>query len=294
MRMAALTLDDIDRFGARLAGVSDVVCPYCGPQRKSVANQRRKVLRIWRVDRNFASWACARCGEHGYARDQRAVGLDHETWHRARLEAEAGQREAHSKRRNLALFLWSRRRPLAGSIGETYLRETRGYHGPIPATLGFLPPRADHPPAMIAAFGIPTEPEPGVLALKPAEIKGIHLTRLSRDGRHKAQSADGETSAKIMIGHSAGWPIVLAPMNDLLGLGIIEGIEKGLSVFAAFGTGVWVSGSASRMPALADKIPDYTDFVRIYRDDDPDGRRHAATLANLLGKRNLHGDVKPL
>jgi hypothetical protein len=293
MRTAALTLDDIDRLGTRLAGVSDVACPYCGPARKAMANQRRRVLRIWRVDRNFASW-CARCGEHGYARDKHAVGLDHETWARARAEAEARQHEAHTKRRNLALFLWSRRRPLAGSIGEAYLRETRGYHGPIPAMLGFLPTRADHPPAMIAAFGIPTEPEPGVLTISAAQIKGVHLTRLTSDGRHKAASEDGAASAKIMIGHSAGWPIVIAPMNDLLGLGIIEGIEKGLWIFQTFGTGVWVSGSASRMPALADKIPDYADFVRIYRDDDPDGRRHAATLANFLAKRNLHGDVKPL
>jgi hypothetical protein len=32
-------------------------------------NQRRRVLRIWRVDQTFATFHCARCGERGYARD---------------------------------------------------------------------------------------------------------------------------------------------------------------------------------------------------------------------------------
>jgi len=33
---------------------------------------------------------------------------------------------------------------------------------------------------------------------------------------------------KIMLGPSAGLPIVLAPANDLLAIDIAEGIEKGL------------------------------------------------------------------
>jgi putative DNA primase/helicase len=39
-----------------------------------------------------------------------------------------------------ALTLWRRRQPIVGSVAERYLREARGYDGPIPATLGFLPP----------------------------------------------------------------------------------------------------------------------------------------------------------
>ena len=68
-----------------------------------------------------------------------------------------------------ALTLWRRRQPIVGSVAERYLREARGYDGPIPATLGFLPPWGEHPPAMIAALGLATEPEPGIIEIADAE-----------------------------------------------------------------------------------------------------------------------------
>jgi hypothetical protein len=74
-----------------------------------------------------------------------------------------------------AQWLWAKRQPIAGSIAETYLRSARGYGGPLPATLGFLPSRGDHPPAMIAAFGMATECEPGVLRIADAAVLGVHL-----------------------------------------------------------------------------------------------------------------------
>src|SRR5438094_729787 len=77
------------------------------------------------------------------------------------------------------------RQPLSGSIAETYLREARGYRGPLPPTLGFLPTRGEYPPAMIAAFGLPDEPEPGRFTLPERKIRGVHLTRLAPDGRDR-------------------------------------------------------------------------------------------------------------
>jgi hypothetical protein len=65
---------------------------------------------------------------------------------------------------------------------------------------------------MIAAFGIPEEPEPGVLAISANEIRGVHLTRLKPDGSGKA----GTERDKIMLGSSSGWPVGLAPASDLL------------------------------------------------------------------------------
>jgi AAA domain len=93
-----------------------------------------------------------------------------------------------------------------------YLRDARGYDGVLPHTLRFLPAAGDFPPAMIAAFGIPEEPEPGVLAISANEIRGVHLTRLKPDGSGKA----GTERDKIMLGSSSGWPVVLAPASDLL------------------------------------------------------------------------------
>ncbi len=90
-----------------------------------------------------------------------------------------------------------------------------------------------------------------------------------------------------MIGMSAGWPIVLAPPNDLLGLTVTEGIENALSVHEATGLGAWAAGSASRLPALASAIPTYIETVKIIMDDDADGRRHAHELAARLSNRNI-------
>ena len=49
-----------------------------------------------------------------------------------------GDPEYERRQHEKAAWLWAQRRPLEGSIGETYLRQARGYGGPLPATLGFL------------------------------------------------------------------------------------------------------------------------------------------------------------
>jgi hypothetical protein len=90
---------------------------------------------------------------------------------------------AHNRR---PLWLWRQRKPIEGSIAERYLREARGYAGLIPTTLWYLPPRDSHPPSLIAAFGMASEPEPGVLTIADANVRGVHLTRLATDGRGKA------------------------------------------------------------------------------------------------------------
>src|SRR5262249_42581961 len=156
-------------------------------------------------------------------------------------------------RRATARWLWLNHKPIAGTIAERYLREVRGIPGALPGTLGFLPADKDYPPPLIAAFGIPVEPEPGVLTIAHTPVEGVHLTRLLPDGSGK----DGRVPSKIMIAKSSGWPIVLAPPNDSGGLAIVEGIEDGLSVLAVTGLGVWAAGSASRLPALAERVPSY-------------------------------------
>ena len=94
-----------------------------------------------------------------------------------------------------------------------------------------------------------------------------------------------------MVGHSIGSPIVLAPMNDLLGLAIAEGIEDALSTHQATGLGAWAAGSASRMPALADAVPDYTDCVTLIVDDNDAGRPNSERLAALLVARGIHVEL---
>jgi hypothetical protein len=87
---------------------------------------------------------------------------------------------------------------------------------------------------------------------------------------------------------------VLAPLNDLLGLAIVEGIEDGLSVYAGTGLGVWCAGCASRMPALADVIPNYTDCITIYAHGDDAGQDGARKLAAAIERRKIEVTIEGL
>lgn len=278
-----MRLDQIDSLTAGRLGLIDIACPSCGPEKRSAANRRRKVFRIWRLSEGFATYCCARCGLSGHTRDPSAPLPDPARLEEIRRESEAREAVAVRERLDKARWLWSQRKPIEGTLAETYLRVARGYTGQIPETLGFLPGRGDYPPAMIAAFGIPTEPAPGRLAIDIKALMGVHLTRIASDGRGKA----GTERDKIMIGRSLGSPIVLAPVNDLGGLTIAEGIEDVLSAHEATGLGAWAAGAASRLPALAAAVPSYVECVSLLIDLDPDGERHAAELASLLAVRGI-------
>jgi hypothetical protein len=110
----------------------------------------------------------------------------------------------------------------------------------------------------------------------------VHLTRLRPNGSDKADVGE----PKIMIGSNLGLPIVLAPLNDLFGLAVCEGIENGLSIHQSTGLGVWCAGSASHLPALASVIPRDVDAVTISVDNDAAGRKAATDLAEKLHQRS--------
>lgn len=264
-------------------GVHDVPCPLCGPERRSPPNRVRKVLRLWYFSRGFITYSCARCGDAGYVRDQGAPRVNANTLVRLRAAQDEHARAAGAERLSQALALWGARQPLHGTIGERYLRDGRMYRGVLPPTLGFLPQRRPYPPAMIAAFGIPGEPEPGVIIMPDNQIKGVHITRLLPDGSDRERG----DKAKIMVGHSKGWPIVLSPPTDGLSLIVAEGIESTLSGFEVTGLCAWAAGSASRMPALADAVPQWSESITILADDDIEGRRHAGALADNVKRRGI-------
>jgi hypothetical protein len=189
----------------------------------------------------------------------------------------------------LAKKLWRARRPVSATCPVwTYLRDVRGYRGPLPVTLAWLPANGEHPDAMIAAFGLCEEPEPGTLA-PPVDVHAVHLTRLTKEG-DKLAAPDKPT--KIMLGPMAGLPIVLAPPNDGLAIYIAEGIEKGLHLWKEFdfGVGVWVAGAAGNLPKIAEAVPSYIEVIWIFADPDDVGLRNAKTAARLLDSRGH--DVK--
>jgi hypothetical protein len=187
------------------------------------------------------------------------------------------------QRRDLARWLWSQRRPLRGTPAERYL-QSRSCGAAFPQTLGYLPGRGAHADALIAAFGFATEPQPGFL--DASAVQGVQLVKLTADA---AKVRDG--SNPITIGRCMGVPIILAPMNDLLGLAVTEGVEDGLSVALATGLGVWAAGGAGRLAALAEAVPTYTDCITIVADDDSAGGRGALALFDALRHRGF-ADVR--
>jgi len=214
------------------------------------------------------------------------LGLDPDAWKTRshHQEPKPRQRTApNDDNLGRARWLWNRRCPLEGTIGEAYLRRARGYPGlPIPPTIGFLPSDGKHPPSLICAMGIPTKPEPGKLEISDSAVMGVHLIKLTPDGTGKV----GGDKAKITLSRVAmGSPIVVSPMNDLLGLAVCEGVEDALSLFAGNGFGVWAAGGASRMPALAETVPDYADVVSVVAGDNEAGRKYAGALATALVER---------
>jgi hypothetical protein len=160
------------------------------------------------------------------------------------------------------------------SMVERYLA-ARGYRGPLPTSIGFLPPGVYRHPAMIAKFGFGDD------------VYGVHLTFLSKDGTDKADLPRG--IQRRTLGKFMGWPIVLAEPTDMLGLCVAEGIETALSAHMATGLGAWAAGSAAFMPYLADSVPGCVEAVTICADEDKSGtgQRAADELARSLVDRGF-------
>jgi hypothetical protein len=284
MRDAEFSFDDLHLLAGGRPGVRDVACPACGPECQSRTNRTRPVLRVWVLDDRFATFNCVRCGMKGeaHAEHRGRPVFDRKAIQQARDVSVVTDPAEAARRLEVARALWRLRQPAPGTIVENYLRQARGYRGSIPDTLGFLPPRGDHPPAMISAFGWPGEPEPGRIVVREEEVRGVHITRLTADG--SAKSGD---PSKIIIGRCLGTPIVLSALNDNLGMAITEGIEDGLSIFESTGLGVWAAGAAGRMPALATAVPQYVDTISIIADADEAGQRGARDLGSSLHQRGL-------
>jgi hypothetical protein len=315
-------LDVIDRITGGKVGKHNVACLLCGPQRSTKLKRHKKVLHVWRDEPGFARYFCRRCRAHGYARDPHGPPLDPAKIAATRHQAAEDDRATTAQRLELARWLWRRRRPLIGSIGAIYLRG-RGYHGVLPATLGYLPPWRDHPPALIAAFGTAREVDPveqarcwneerdlplptigdalitpvvgpavscTTLSVADDAVLGVHLIKLRVDGTDRLRDVE---DAKITIGRGFAAPIILAPPNDGLALTIGEGIEKVLSDHQVSGAGAWASASASRLLGLAPLVPSYIECVTILLDDNDAGRKGANDLAAALHARGIEVLLTP-
>jgi hypothetical protein len=56
----------------------------------------------------------------------------------------------------------------------------------------------EYPPALVAAYGIATEPEPGVIAASENAVLGVHLLKLKSDGSDRLRRPE------VQIHHRQG------------------------------------------------------------------------------------------
>ena len=167
--------------------------------------------------------------------------------------------------------------PLAGTVGEAYLR-ARGLGDPGCPDLLFHPDLPDFDTR---------RGWPGLIALPRVvtgeRAPGIHRTFLLDDG-----SAKGPAGKK-MLGSVADAAVRLFAMPAGGHLGIAEGIETALAAHALFGTAVWAALSADGLARF--RWPGGTTRVTIYADAGDAGRQAAATLSDQLNRADIPNEI---
>jgi putative DNA primase/helicase len=279
--------------GIKLRGRVEQVgpCPHCGGRDRFAINTRKRV------------WNCRGCRDGGdvialvqkldncdfreavatLTGERLSGDIERPKYQPEKDDPQLGANDYERQQRDAARWLWRASKPTTGTMVELYL-PSRGIDLPLPKTVRFLPAnRPGHHPAMLVPYGLPKEPEPGLLDIAEDAITAVQLTFLRPDGTDKADIKPN----KITIGSPAGMPMVLAPMNDLLGLAICEGIEDALTAHQVSGLGAWASGGAAFMPKLGAAVADHVEAITICAHDDKAGQRYARALADALDARGF-------
>jgi DNA primase len=233
---------------------------------------------------------CFGCGAHGDVLDwwQRIEGLSFEEA-AARLRREAGaspvrpERKADggeadretARKQAEARAIWAAARPIAGTIAETYLRAARAISLAPPDCLRFHPALPLGPtsvgdmPAMVAAV---TDLSGAVVA--------VQRTFLLPDGSGKA-AIERPKRALGPVGQGA---VCLAPAGAIVGL--VEGIETGLSAMELFRVPVWCA-LGSNLARIV--LPNFVRYVALFADRGEAGERaaHIASKAFRAQKRKV-------
>jgi len=151
---------------------------------------------------------------------------------RATNEQRAAEAEKHRlERQAYAQKLWSESVPLAGTVAEKYLTETRG----VPRQLfGWPEAFAYHPRSNSLIVGL-TDAE--------GTVRAVQRVILDAEGRKAQVDVQKPTS-----GMTAGLAVRLPGAGPSGPLVLAEGPETGMSVWAATGYETWISvGSVTRM-----------------------------------------------
>lgn len=196
-----------------------------------------------------------------------------------RLTPETPDQAAQRKRR-FAQAIWRSALPVAGTLGEVYLRSRR-IRGPLPDSLRFVDrhahiTRLTSHPALIAAV---QDASGAVIA--------IQRTWLAEDGGGKAALKP----AKAGLGPMDAGAVRLRPAAALMGLA--EGVETALSAAELYGLPVWATLGAGRLGHVW--LPKTCRAVVIFADDGASGLMQARQAARVFARqgRTVHVERPP-
>lgn len=168
-------------------------------------------------------------------------------------------------RRARVLRLWSEAQPIAGTVGERYLR-ARAIEGELPGpdVLRFHPRMTsledrERRPALVAG-----------LVNNHGILEGIQVTLLTAHGAAKAALATPRRTIGRLMGH---YVRIDAPSDVLI---VAEGLETALSARRALGAGAWAFLSAENLAQF--EPPPVIDTLIIAADHDEAGLAAAARL----------------
>jgi hypothetical protein len=223
---------------AALAGdksLADAPCPLCAP---AAGNPKKRVLRIWREAPDFATWSCARCGEHGWASERGARRPDRAEVIRRMRQAEAHHQAEAASRTKRALAIWERASHIAGTLGEAYLAR-RGLRlgEDMGHALRFVP----------ALYCTATESRVAALValfrdIRTDEPRAVHRIYIA---------ADGSKIGRFMLGPVKGAAVKLdADAEVTHGLFAGEGVETCLAARQLGFRPAWAMGSKGGIAAL--------------------------------------------
>ena len=158
--------------------------------------------------------------------------------------------------------------PIYGTLGERYLRESRGITGPLPRELRFNPAvwtketRSTHPALIVPAFEDGDVRRLQAILLNPETAAKASLTSAKLTFGRDAAHVPGDFAAR-----SEGGPVLLA-----------EGPEDAITVWSVTGHRTLVAFSASSLDSI--DLPDGTDLV-ICSDADETGRKASLKAAKV-------------
>ena len=152
----------------------------------------------------------------------------------------------------LAVRLWKASLPIAGTLGESYLR-ARGLSGPFPKALRFNP-------STILGSGAAKRVMPAMVAAVENDLGVVAVQRTFLDPDDVLRKPIAKP--KVSLGLLGTAAIRLAPPTEELGLA--EGIEDALTAMEWFGTPTWALGGVERLALVA--IPERVKRVIVYGD----------------------------